>query len=73
MTGSFAGEDSAVIGVAMFMKRQSSDMGVPGGSLSPWMHTSPGAVALRTPAHGACATGGCQRSGPTGGATYGIL
>ena len=32
MTGSFAGEDSAVIGVAMFMKRQSSDMGVPGGS-----------------------------------------
>ena len=62
-------------GVQTLSVRQFSLVGLPTRGLRPvsCMHCGPGLVASSIPDHRAAGRGNCHRSGPTGGAAYGML
>src|SRR3954471_12604510 len=76
MTGNFAAPEAAAVQTLIY--RQSSLVGGGGGAPArpppppPCMQRGPKTSALRTPSHFAAGCGAFQRSGPTGGAAYGM-
>src|SRR5580704_6108895 len=60
------------VGAYTFRKRQSSDIDPVPKGLASWTQPLPNFVASSIPVSGAAFCGGIQRSGPTGGAAYGM-